>query len=39
MMWKTFIRKRSRFTAEIETDELNDTKMLLIKIVQVQYFH
>jgi len=36
--WRKYNRQNYRFTAEVETDELNDAKLLLIKLVQKQYF-
>jgi len=39
MRWKSYISKNNKhFTAEIETEELDAAKTLLIKLVQGQYF-
>ncbi|XP_025191471.1 uncharacterized protein LOC112591769 [Melanaphis sacchari] len=38
MRWKTYDSKNKHFSAEIETEELNAVKTLLIKLVQKQYF-
>ncbi|KAL4090535.1 hypothetical protein QTP88_025350 [Uroleucon formosanum] len=39
MRWKTYNSKNKRFTAEINTEEFDTAKTLLIKMVQGQYFH
>ncbi|CAI6367665.1 unnamed protein product [Macrosiphum euphorbiae] len=39
MRWKTYNSKNKHFTAEINTEELDAAKNVLIKLVQGQYFH
>jgi len=39
MRWKTYNNQNKRFTTEINTEELDAARTVLIKLVQGQYFH